>query len=245
MRAAPNDQVAPIFVVVHRTAVCTDVVRRLCDCCPWSPACHTGDMAGNTGPTALVTGAAGFIGREVVQVLVARGCQVFGLARSVVSARPASPRWRDRRYGWRSSVAPSTISRNNPELPRAHIRRTRDRCRAGVSVEYTKRARRNGRCVCDPRSRQGSLQLQGGIHMKNSKTHEPQITSKILRIACVTALGMAFTPFAPASSSRAECDAAACTRRPRSASAESGFPRRSRCRHTELRLPAFAHSRAR
>jgi Protein of unknown function (DUF3455) len=29
--------------------------------------------------------------------------------------------------------------------------------------------------------------------MKNSKTHEPQITSKILRIACVTALGMAFT----------------------------------------------------
>jgi NAD dependent epimerase/dehydratase family len=138
------------------------------------PACHTGDMAGNTGPTALVTGAAGFIGREVVQVLVARGCQVFGLARSVVSARPASPRWRDRRYGWRSSVAPSTISRNNPELPRAHIRRTRDRCRAGVSVEYTKRARRNGRCVCDPRSRQGSLQLQGGIRMKNSKTHDPK-----------------------------------------------------------------------
>jgi uncharacterized protein len=51
------------------------------------PARHTGDMAGDAGPTAFVTGAAGFIGRELVQVLVARGYQVFGLARSVESAR--------------------------------------------------------------------------------------------------------------------------------------------------------------
>jgi nucleoside-diphosphate-sugar epimerase len=44
-------------------------------------------MAGDAGPTAFVTGAAGFIGKELVQVLVARGYHVFGLARSVESAR--------------------------------------------------------------------------------------------------------------------------------------------------------------
>lgn len=44
-------------------------------------------MAGDAGQTAFVTGAAGFIGTELVKVLVARGYQVFGLARSVESTR--------------------------------------------------------------------------------------------------------------------------------------------------------------
>jgi hypothetical protein len=44
-------------------------------------------MAGDARPTAFVTGAAGFVGTELVKVLVARGHQVFGLARSVESTR--------------------------------------------------------------------------------------------------------------------------------------------------------------
>ncbi len=48
---------------------------------------QTGRMSGNGQPTVFVTGASGFIGRELVKVLVARGCEVFGLARSTESAR--------------------------------------------------------------------------------------------------------------------------------------------------------------
>ena len=44
-------------------------------------------MAGNGEPTAFVTGAAGFLGKELVQVLVARGCRVLALVRSADSAR--------------------------------------------------------------------------------------------------------------------------------------------------------------
>jgi nucleoside-diphosphate-sugar epimerase len=44
-------------------------------------------MAGEAGPTAFVTGAAGFIGTELVKVLVACGYQVFGLAGSAASTR--------------------------------------------------------------------------------------------------------------------------------------------------------------
>jgi hypothetical protein len=44
-------------------------------------------MTGDAGPTAFVTGAAGFLGTELVKVLVARGYQVFGLARSAESTR--------------------------------------------------------------------------------------------------------------------------------------------------------------
>jgi nucleoside-diphosphate-sugar epimerase len=47
----------------------------------------TDHMAGDAGPTVFVTGAAGFIGAELIRVLVARGYQVFGLARSVESTR--------------------------------------------------------------------------------------------------------------------------------------------------------------
>jgi nucleoside-diphosphate-sugar epimerase len=37
-------------------------------------------------PTAFVTGADGFLGTELLKVLVARGHEVFGLARSVEAA---------------------------------------------------------------------------------------------------------------------------------------------------------------
>ena len=47
----------------------------------------TSYMTGDAGQTAFVTGAAGFIGTELVKVLVARGYQVFGLAGSVESTR--------------------------------------------------------------------------------------------------------------------------------------------------------------
>ena len=47
----------------------------------------TGDMAGDAGPTAFVTGATGFTSTELVEVLVARGYQVFRRARSVPQRR--------------------------------------------------------------------------------------------------------------------------------------------------------------
>ena len=43
-------------------------------------------MASDTPPTTFVTGAAGFIGSELVKVLVARGHQVFGLTDSTEAA---------------------------------------------------------------------------------------------------------------------------------------------------------------
>jgi nucleoside-diphosphate-sugar epimerase len=44
-------------------------------------------MAGDAGATTFVTGAAGFIGTELVKVLRARGHQVFGLTESVEAAQ--------------------------------------------------------------------------------------------------------------------------------------------------------------
>ena len=47
---------------------------------------HTHGMSGHAKATAFVTGAAGFIGTELIGVLVARGHQVFGLAHSAEAA---------------------------------------------------------------------------------------------------------------------------------------------------------------
>jgi uncharacterized protein len=44
-------------------------------------------MGGNGGTTTFVTGAAGFIGSELIKVLTARGHRVFGLTRSVEAAQ--------------------------------------------------------------------------------------------------------------------------------------------------------------
>src|SRR5262249_31952544 len=43
---------------------------------------HTGHMTRRAGATTFVTGAAGFIGIELVKILVSRGRQVFGLVQS-------------------------------------------------------------------------------------------------------------------------------------------------------------------
>jgi len=50
------------------------------------PPLHTGHMAAEAGATTFVTGAAGFIGTELVKLLVARGHHVLGLTRSLDSA---------------------------------------------------------------------------------------------------------------------------------------------------------------
>jgi hypothetical protein len=47
---------------------------------------HYGGMATDTPATTFVTGAAGFIGSELIKLLVARGHRVFGLAESVEAA---------------------------------------------------------------------------------------------------------------------------------------------------------------
>ena len=48
-----------------------------------SPAFQTGDMAGATGVTAFVTEADGFVGSELVKILVAGGYQVVALTKSL------------------------------------------------------------------------------------------------------------------------------------------------------------------
>ena len=49
-------------------------------------ALHTGDMAIYARATAFITGAAGFLGTELIRILVARGHHVLGLAESAQAA---------------------------------------------------------------------------------------------------------------------------------------------------------------
>jgi nucleoside-diphosphate-sugar epimerase len=51
-----------------------------------SLALQTGHMTGDAQATTFITGAAGFIGTELVKVLVARGHRVFGLTQSLDAA---------------------------------------------------------------------------------------------------------------------------------------------------------------
>jgi uncharacterized protein len=90
LSCAPNDPRSADF---HRSSSCchpyecrTGAVREL-SLLASALAVHTGDMADVARPTAFVTGATGFIGRELVKLLVARGVRVFGLARSVEAAQ--------------------------------------------------------------------------------------------------------------------------------------------------------------
>src|SRR5687768_2775050 len=86
-------------------------------------------MSGEAAKTAFVTGATGFLGNELVRLLVARGCQVFALARSARSVESlrrlgASPvagdlrqtgRWQDEAAAdWVFHIPPYSAAR----LPR-------------------------------------------------------------------------------------------------------------------------------
>jgi uncharacterized protein len=65
---------------------CTSPVRVLSVVARSMPL-HTGHMTGNARATAFVTGAAGFIGTELIKMLVAGGHRVFGLARCADAAQ--------------------------------------------------------------------------------------------------------------------------------------------------------------
>ena len=110
-----------------------------------SLALHTGHMAGNAAATTFVTGAAGFIGTELVKVLMARGHQVFGLAQSVEAAQ------RVRRAGavavmgdllepgqWQDEAAADWVFHLPPHPvcgPRLTQRRAESSARARVSMD--------------------------------------------------------------------------------------------------------------
>ena len=95
---------------------------------------HTGHMAAETRATAFVTGAAGFIGSELVRVLVARRHRVFGLAPSLEGAQRvrragAVPvmgdllepgRWQDEAAAdWVFHLPPYTVGGSRISLQRA------------------------------------------------------------------------------------------------------------------------------
>src|SRR5262245_33599135 len=95
------------------------------------------------GVPAFVTGAAGFIGLELIKVLSARGHQVLGLAGSEEEAR------RVRRAGalpvmgdllepgrWQDEAATDWVFHVQPECgPRLTRRRAADIARARVSID--------------------------------------------------------------------------------------------------------------
>ena len=65
---------------------CTGPVRVLSVVASSLPL-HTGHMTGDAGTTTFITGAAGFIGTELVKILKARGHQVLGLAQCAEAAQ--------------------------------------------------------------------------------------------------------------------------------------------------------------
>ncbi len=74
-------------------------------------ALHTGRMAGDAGTTTFVTGAAGFIGTELIKVLVARGRQVFGLTDAscygATGPRPITEDDPPRPWAWGRCLTPA------------------------------------------------------------------------------------------------------------------------------------------
>jgi nucleoside-diphosphate-sugar epimerase len=83
-------------------------------------------MTGDARPTALVTGAGGFIGTELVKVLMALGHQVFGLARCAecverVGRARAIPVMGDLREPgqWQDEAAADWVFHLPPHLTRA------------------------------------------------------------------------------------------------------------------------------
>jgi nucleoside-diphosphate-sugar epimerase len=102
-------------------------------------------MTVDTGATAFVTGAGGFIGTELVRVLVARGHRVFGLAQSVEEVQ------RVRRAGavpvigdllepgqWQDEAATDWVFHIPPRPecgPRVTTSRTASIARAGVLMD--------------------------------------------------------------------------------------------------------------
>jgi nucleoside-diphosphate-sugar epimerase len=102
-------------------------------------------MAGNARGTAFVTGAPGFIGTELVKVLIARGHQVFGLAQCAEAAEyvrraGAVPVMGDLREPgqWQDEAAADWVFHLPPNLirgPRGTWVRTRSMARARVLMD--------------------------------------------------------------------------------------------------------------
>jgi uncharacterized protein len=106
---------------------------------------HTGHMTGDARATTFVTGAAGFIGTELVKVLKERGHHVLGLTRSVEAAQ------RVRRVGavpvigdllepgqWQDEAAAEWVFHLPPHLMRGRLitRRRAESCaRARLSMD--------------------------------------------------------------------------------------------------------------
>ena len=80
----PERRLSSLFILLPRVYGCRTGPVWALSVVPIALALHTGHMANRA--TTFITGAAGFIGTELVKLLVARGHQVVGLAESVEAA---------------------------------------------------------------------------------------------------------------------------------------------------------------